>query len=135
MYLSCHHPVILSRSCFLCKQILQTGQEINEMDQSEFIVMAPTILAANLGNNKFIVQVCPNAIRLLDAAASSVQEIELEADFCIASASCIDPYVAVLSSLGHVGLLKLVDGSRLELTYPIPTMASFSLKNVITNPP
>nr|CAG4648139.1 EOG090X0AVX [Moina brachiata]SVE93186.1 EOG090X0AVX [Moina brachiata] len=127
-----HSYLLLSRSD--STMILQTGQEINEVDQSEFIVMAPTILAANLGNNKLIVQVCPNAIRLLDAAASSVQEIELEADFCIASASCIDPYVAVLSTLGRVGLLKLVDGSRLELTYPIPTMASFSFKNFLTNP-
>lgn len=90
------------------------------MDQSGFTTTAPTVLAANLGNNKFIVQVCPTAVRLLDSAASSIQEIELPPDFYVVSASSVDPYVAVLSSLGHVGLLKLVDGSRLEITYSYP---------------
>ena len=94
------------------------------MDQSGFITTAPTVLAANLGNNKFIVQVCPTATRLLDAAASSLQEIDFPSDFYVLSASSVDPYVAVLSSLGRAGLLKLVDGSRLEITYDVPNKVS-----------
>ena len=37
--------------------VLQTGQEINEVDQSGFDAKSPTILAANVGNNKYIAQV------------------------------------------------------------------------------
>lgn len=38
--------------------ILQTGQEINEVDHSGFNTQGPTIYAGNLANNKYIVQVC-----------------------------------------------------------------------------
>lgn len=38
-------------------QILQTGQEINELDQSGFNTLGPTIYAGNLGSNKYIIQV------------------------------------------------------------------------------
>lgn len=37
--------------------ILQTGQEINEVDHSGFNTQGPTIFAGNLANNKYIVQV------------------------------------------------------------------------------
>ena len=37
--------------------ILQTGQEIMELDQSGFITEAPTVFASNIGDDKFIVQV------------------------------------------------------------------------------
>ena len=45
----------------LCRQdatmVLQTGQEIMELDQSGFATQGPTVFAANIGNDKFIVQV------------------------------------------------------------------------------
>lgn len=37
--------------------ILQTGQEINEVDHSGFNTQGPTIFAGNLASNKYIVQV------------------------------------------------------------------------------
>lgn len=48
-----------------CLQILQTGHEINEIDNSGFSTQGPTVYAANLGNNKYIVQVTTVAVRLL----------------------------------------------------------------------
>ena len=42
---------------FFFLQILQTGQEINELDQSGFNTLGPTIYAGNLGSNKYIIQV------------------------------------------------------------------------------
>lgn len=101
-------------------QVLQTGQEINELDQSGFNVTSPTILAANVGSNRFIVQVCPSSVRLLDAGASVVQDLELPANFTTVSASAIDPHVALLGQDGRIGLVRFTEGSRLELTFPIP---------------
>lgn len=37
--------------------ILQTGQEINEMDQSGFYTQGPTVFTGNMGGGKYIVQV------------------------------------------------------------------------------
>lgn len=37
--------------------ILQTGQEINELDQSGFYTQGPTVYTGNLGGSKYIVQV------------------------------------------------------------------------------
>ena len=112
-------------------KVLQTGQEINEVDQSGFNVTSPTILAANLGNNKFIVQICPTTVRLLDVNASVVQELEVASDFVINSASACDPYVLLLSSDGRVGFLKFVEGSQLSLSFPVPSKVTVSITELI----
>jgi cleavage and polyadenylation specificity factor subunit 1 len=46
-------------------KVLQTGDEINEIDNTGFATHIPTVYAGNLGNLKYIVQVTTNAIRLL----------------------------------------------------------------------
>jgi cleavage and polyadenylation specificity factor subunit 1 len=38
-------------------QVLQTGLEINEVDNSGFSTQGPTVYAGNLGYNKYIIQV------------------------------------------------------------------------------
>lgn len=56
--------------CFIalavCVQILQTGQEIMELDTSGFATQGPTVYAGNIGDNKYIIQVSPMGIRLLE---------------------------------------------------------------------
>lgn len=47
-------------------QILQTGQEIMELDTSGFATQGPTVYAGNIGDNKYIIQVSPMGIRLLE---------------------------------------------------------------------
>lgn len=47
-------------------QILQTGQEIMELDTSGFATQGPTVFAGNIGDNRYIVQVSPLGIRLLE---------------------------------------------------------------------
>lgn len=117
-----HTYLLLSRPD--STMVLQTGQEINEMDQSGFNVTSPTILAANLGKNRFIVQVCPSSLRLLDAAATVVQELEMESDFLISSASVSDPYIALLAQNGRVSLVTFVEGSKLEMAFPVSSKNS-----------
>ena len=50
-----HSFLILSRA--ESTMILQTGNEINELDQSGFLTQVPTIYTGNIGENKFIIQV------------------------------------------------------------------------------
>lgn len=82
---------------------------------------SPTVLATNVGNNRFVIQVCPSSVRLLDATATIVQELEMGSDFLITSASASDPYIALMATNGRIGLLKFVEGSQLEIVFPIPS--------------
>lgn len=56
----CTSPTVAHRS------ILQTGQEIMELDTSGFATQGPTVFAGNIGDNRYIVQVSPLGIRLLE---------------------------------------------------------------------
>uniref|UniRef100_A0A8C1TTG8 Cleavage and polyadenylation specificity factor subunit 1 n=1 Tax=Cyprinus carpio TaxID=7962 RepID=A0A8C1TTG8_CYPCA len=59
-----HGFLILSRED--STMILQTGQEIMELDTSGFATQGPTVYAGNIGDNKYIIQVSPMGIRLLE---------------------------------------------------------------------
>ncbi|ELK11750.1 Cleavage and polyadenylation specificity factor subunit 1 [Pteropus alecto] len=59
-----HGFLILSRED--STMILQTGQEIMELDTSGFATQGPTVFAGNIGDNRYIVQVSPLGIRLLE---------------------------------------------------------------------
>ena len=63
--------------------ILQTGQEIMELDQSGFITEAPTVFASNIGNNKFIVQVC------FDVLYEMVKLLMLWLSVCLSVCLCL----------------------------------------------
>lgn len=53
---------------FVYAQVLQTGQEINEIDNTGFSTHQPTVYAGNLGNNRFVVQVTTISVKLLQGA-------------------------------------------------------------------
>ncbi|VVD01045.1 unnamed protein product [Leptidea sinapis] len=84
--------------------ILQTGQEINEVDNSGFMTSAPTVFAGNLGCNKFMVQVTTTTIRLIKNGVL-IQTISLE--WTARSALIADPYICVLSQCGRALVLAL----------------------------
>ncbi|KAM3957206.1 cleavage and polyadenylation specificity factor subunit 1 [Aphomia sociella] len=84
--------------------ILQTGEEINEVDNSGFMTSAPTIFAGNLGNNKYMVQVTTTAIRLI---SNGVQLQSLQLEWTGSYAAAADPYVCVVSSCGRALVLAL----------------------------
>ncbi|RVE54698.1 hypothetical protein evm_000819 [Chilo suppressalis] len=84
--------------------ILQTGEEINEVDSSGFMTGASTVLAANLGNNKYMVQVTTTAIRLL---TNGVQIQSMQLEWTAASAAVADPYLCVVSVCGRALVLAL----------------------------
>ena len=56
-------------------QILQTGQEIMELDTSGFATQGPTVFAGNIGDNKYIIQVSPMGIRLLEGGRKNIKTL------------------------------------------------------------
>ena len=70
-----HAFLILSRRD--SSMVLETGQEIKELDSSGFCTAGPTVFAGNLGANRFIVQVTADSVRLLQHT-ELVQEHKLD---------------------------------------------------------
>ena len=55
-----HAYLLLSRAD--STMVLQTGQEIAELDSSGFATLAPTVYAGNLGRGSYIVQVSQHTV-------------------------------------------------------------------------
>lgn len=102
--------------------VFQIDQEINELDQSGFITQSATVFTGNLGENKYILQVCANSVRLLDGT-HELQHFSLDTGSPIIRCSMADPYSVLMSQDGKVILLRLkIDpqkgSARLVVTKP-----------------
>lgn len=86
--------------------VLQTGEEINEIENTGFCSNLPTIHVGNLGNNRFIVQVTTNSIRLLQGIRM-LQNIPIDVGCKLTNVSISDPYVCVRAENGQVLTLAL----------------------------
>ncbi|XP_070574061.1 cleavage and polyadenylation specificity factor subunit 1-like [Ptychodera flava] len=121
-----HAFLILSRED--SSMILQTGQEIMELDHSGFSTQGPTVFAGNIGNNAYILQVSPMGVRLLEGV-EQLQHIPLDLGSPIALCSVADPYAVIMSEKGDIVLLTLRpdgygSGHRLAILRPqIPQKA------------
>lgn len=113
-----HAYLILSQKS--STMVLQTGREINEVDQSGFSTEGATVYAGNLGSNKFIIQVSQLGVRLLQGD-EQVQHIPLDLGSPVTFASSADPYVVIVTEDGQVMLLTLREGrgeTKLHVTRP-----------------
>nr|XP_033788937.1 cleavage and polyadenylation specificity factor subunit 1 [Geotrypetes seraphini] len=99
-----HGFLILSRED--STMILQTGQEIMELDTSGFATQGPTVFAGNIGDNKYIVQVSPLGIRLLEGV-NQLHFIPVDLGSPIVHCAVADPYVVILSVEGQVAMFVL----------------------------
>ncbi len=99
-----HAFMVLSRSD--STMVLQTGQEINELDQSGFYTEGPTVYCGNIGVNQFIIQVYANGVRLLEGS-SLIQNLPVELGSSIVSVSRADPYLLAWTEDGQLVLLTL----------------------------
>ncbi|XP_043546870.1 cleavage and polyadenylation specificity factor subunit 1 isoform X1 [Chiloscyllium plagiosum] len=99
-----HGFLILSRED--STMILQTGQEIMELDASGFATQGPTIFAGNIGDNKYIVQVSPLGIRLLEGV-NQLHFIPVDLGSPIMHCAVCDPYVVIMSGEGQVTMFVL----------------------------
>ncbi|XP_074427899.1 LOW QUALITY PROTEIN: cleavage and polyadenylation specificity factor subunit 1, partial [Larus michahellis] len=94
-----HGFLILSRED--STMILQTGQEIMELDTSGFATQGPTVFAGNIGDNRYIVQVSPLGIRLLEGV-NQLHFIPVDLGSPIVHCAVADPFVVILSAEGQV---------------------------------
>uniref|UniRef100_A0A665V369 Cleavage and polyadenylation specificity factor subunit 1 n=1 Tax=Echeneis naucrates TaxID=173247 RepID=A0A665V369_ECHNA len=122
-----HGFLILSRED--ATMILQTGQEIMELDTSGFATQGPTVFAGNIGENKYIIQVSPMGIRLLEGV-TQLHFIPVDLGSPIVHCSVADPYVVIMTAEGVVTMFVLKIDSymgkthRLALQKPqIPTQS------------
>ncbi|XP_032830400.1 cleavage and polyadenylation specificity factor subunit 1 isoform X1 [Petromyzon marinus] len=99
-----HGFLILSRDD--STMILQTGQEIMELDHSGFNTQGPTVFAGNLGGNRYILQVSPMGVRLMEGT-KQLQHIPLDLGSPIVHCSAADPYAIILSEEGQIMQLLL----------------------------
>ncbi|XP_027198651.2 cleavage and polyadenylation specificity factor subunit 1 [Dermatophagoides pteronyssinus] len=86
--------------------VFQIGQEINELDQSGFITQSPTIFAGNIGDNKYILQVCARSVRLLDGTRE-LQHFPIDIGSPLVHVSTADPYAVIISEKGLIIMLRL----------------------------
>ncbi|XP_054164327.1 cleavage and polyadenylation specificity factor subunit 1-like [Oppia nitens] len=111
--------------------VLQTGQEINELDQSGFSSQTSTIFAGNLGSNQYILQVSPMGVRLLDGVRE-LQHFPIDVGSPICYTSLADPYAVLMSQNGVIILLCLKHeaGSNARLIISRPELSTAKSKIV-----
>nr|XP_061808605.1 cleavage and polyadenylation specificity factor subunit 1 [Nerophis lumbriciformis] len=108
-----HGFLILSRED--STMILQTGQEIMELDTSGFATQGTTVFAGNIGDNKYIIQVSPMGIRLLEGV-SQLHFIPVDLGSPIVHCSVADPYVVIMTAEGVVTMFLLKTDSYMGKT-------------------
>uniref|UniRef100_A0A8C3UGI6 Cleavage and polyadenylation specificity factor subunit 1 n=1 Tax=Catharus ustulatus TaxID=91951 RepID=A0A8C3UGI6_CATUS len=99
-----HGFLILSRED--STMILQTGQEILELDTSGFATQGPTVFAGNLGQGQFIVQVSPLGLRLLQGV-TQLHFVPVDLGSPIVHCAVADPFGVLLSAEGHLATFTL----------------------------
>ncbi|CAG05995.1 unnamed protein product [Tetraodon nigroviridis] len=109
-----HGFLILSRED--STMILQTGQEIMELDTSGFATQGPTVFAGNIGDNKYIIQVSPMGIRLLEGV-KQLHFIPVDLGSPIVHCSVADPYVVIMTAEGVVTMFVLKVDSYMGKTH------------------
>ncbi|XP_065913707.1 cleavage and polyadenylation specificity factor subunit 1-like [Dysidea avara] len=102
--ISAHAFLILSHK--ESTMVLQTGQEITELDSSGFITSSPTVFAGNIGEKKYILQVTSSTVQLLQGV-EKVHQITVDTSHgAVIACDVVGPYGVLLLQEG-VGLLKL----------------------------
>uniref|UniRef100_A0A673AJF2 Cleavage and polyadenylation specificity factor subunit 1 n=1 Tax=Sphaeramia orbicularis TaxID=375764 RepID=A0A673AJF2_9TELE len=109
-----HGFLILSRED--STMILQTDQEIMELDTSGFATQGPTVFAGNIGDNKYIIQVSPMGIRLLEGV-TQLHFIPVDLGSPIVHCSVADPYVVIMTAEGFVTMFVLKTDSYMGKTH------------------
>lgn len=92
-----HSFLILSRED--CSMVLQTGQEILELDNTGFTTDESTIFASNIG--RYIIQVTTSSVQLL-FGEKNIQKMPVDMGSPICHCSVDYPYVFLLDQNGQV---------------------------------
>jgi len=95
--------------------ILQTGQEINELDSSGYATCEHTVFVCNM--NKFVLQVLRYSVRLLNGS-EQLQSVSLDFGSPIIHGSSCNPYAVLLTEDGQVIVLTIKSTGRILLMRP-----------------
>ncbi|XP_037944960.1 cleavage and polyadenylation specificity factor subunit 1 [Teleopsis dalmanni] len=104
MYFDHHDFMILSQKSSTL--VLQTGEEINEIENTGFTCNQATIFVGNLGQNRFIIQVTSKNVRLLQGTRL-IQNVPIDVGSHVVQVSISDPYVCLRLANGQVMTLAL----------------------------
>ncbi|RKP26676.1 CPSF A subunit region-domain-containing protein [Syncephalis pseudoplumigaleata] len=88
--------------------ILETGDELQEMETGDFNTSRPTVAAASILQDTHIVQVDATAARLLNSEAKLVQLLPLSDERLmsrVVSAQIVDPYILLVTNIGRFSIL------------------------------
>ncbi|KAI9205850.1 CPSF A subunit region-domain-containing protein [Polychytrium aggregatum] len=106
-----HRYLVLSRAH--STTILETGDEIQEVDSGAFYRSGATVVAGSVLEETLIVQVYPGGILLLDDTARLVAETTISTSGTrIIFAKILDPYIAVLNNRGNMALYQVNELSK-----------------------
>ncbi|KAI0990420.1 hypothetical protein GJ496_001342 [Pomphorhynchus laevis] len=96
--------------------VLQTGQDITEVDSSGFDTESSTVMAGNIGDSNLIIQITPKAAYLMKGI-HRIQKLELVGadDPVIVSADVTGRFVAICNSANKLSLIVLDDSSETPL--------------------
>ncbi|KAJ3215584.1 Cleavage and polyadenylation specificity factor subunit 1 [Dinochytrium kinnereticum] len=91
--------------------VLQTGEELQEVQDTDFYSSGTTVTAASILGNRFVIQVHPNGASL--KAGKKVQDSPIgNHDQWIVSSSVLDPYIILLMNDGDMILLRVDEDTR-----------------------
>lgn len=85
---------------------MQTGDEINEIENTGFCNKESTVHVGNIGNNRYIVQVLGHSMRLLQGTRL-LQNIQIDIASPFVQVSICDPYICAQTAHGQVITLAL----------------------------
>ncbi|CAG8621050.1 17852_t:CDS:10, partial [Gigaspora margarita] len=110
---------------FICQIVLVCGEELQELEHSDFYTEGPTVAVGSVLNGSRILQICGHELRLLDQDGNLMHIIPTQDDndpekSLIIFASIVDPYVLLLFDTGEIKLLKADDKSKSIEFYPQP---------------
>ncbi|CAG8596773.1 4454_t:CDS:10 [Cetraspora pellucida] len=96
--------------------VLICGEELQELEHSDFYTDGPTVAVGSVLNGSRLLQICGHGLLLLDQDGKLVQMIPTQDDSettsSIEFASIVDPYVLLLFDTGDIKLLKADDKSK-----------------------
>jgi len=95
--------------------VLQTGQEINELDSTGFASREHSVYVCNI--NKFVLQILKYSARLLNGS-ELLQSVPLEFGSPIVHASSWNPYAVLLTGDGQVIVLTIKPTGRIIFMRP-----------------
>ncbi|CAG8629175.1 177_t:CDS:10 [Dentiscutata erythropus] len=107
---SCSGSGTASSLCIF--HVLACGEELQELEHSDFYTEGPTVAVGSVLNGSRILQICGHGLRLLDQDGKLVHIIPTQDDpekSLIVFASIVDPYVLLLFDTGDIKLLKADD--------------------------